>query len=800
MLPVQKLSYTKKTQAWREQCVDALQQLCSNTNARFRADAYRKQINYDLFNGKFNRADLEYVVNPYSSTESSQTFPAQLQHYDIISPDLLLLMGEEAKRPFNFRVVTEGQDSLNETVRVKTKLLQQYIESKLFDQGTQQPMDPDQIEKYIRYNYRDVKEQGAQYLLDYLVRKLKLENKFNEGWKDVLTVGEEVYYIGEAGGEPFVELCNNIDLHMLIDDNSTDISEASAISYTRNMSLNQIVDMFGEDLKDSDLKKLQDMVASNGISGVGSNTGSTVNYIPTYVNFNADKDGNITGAANTTYNSSSVSNGVTIPVLRCEWKSLKKVGVLSYVDEKGEVQETMVPEQYKPVEGETVEWFWISEWWEGVKIGDDVYGPIRPKRIQRRNMDNISICRPGFVGRIYNARNSQSVSLIDRMKPYQYLYNIIYYRLELAMAKSIGKVAVIDITQIPKGADWNIDKWLYYIQSMGISFINPLQKPEGGGDPSHFNQYTVLDLEMGSFIDRQVMLLDKIEDRVSQLSGVSRQRRGQITQEDGLGTSERAVTQSSHITEYWFKNHGDVKREVLEALLDVSKLLAVGSKSIQYVTDDMSKVFFELDAEDFANADYGLFVSNSTKDERLLESLRQLSQVALQYDKATLSDIVSIMESNSIVEIKRKLESAEEAAFQRQMEQAKAGDQAQQQAMQAQLQDKEKDRQLKKYEIDENNKTKIEVETLRTYINTEETDKDGNGVSDPIELRKLALEERKIAAQQAAEQLGFASSERDRMHESIENEKDRKIEREKMQSQEKIAKMKPKPKPSPKKK
>ncbi len=466
------------------------------------------------------------------------------------------------------------------------------------------------------------------------------------------------------------------------------------------------------------------------------------------------------------------------------------------MDENGTEQETLVPEQYKPNEGENVEWFWISEWWEGVKIADDVYVNIRPKRIQRRNMDNISICKPGFVGKIYNARNSQSVSLIDRMKPYQYLYNIIYYRLELALAKSLGKIAVMDITQIPRNEGWDIEKWLHYIQAMGIMFINPLQKPDSGGEPTHFNQYTTLDMETGQFIDRHVNLLDKIEERMSQLSGVSRQRRGQITQEDGLGTSERAVTQSSHITEYWFKNHNEVKKEVLEGLLDVAKLLVNESKSLQYITDDMAKVFFSVDAEDFSNSSYGLFVSNSTKDERLLESLRSLSQVALQYDKATLSDIVSIMESNSIVEIKRKLEQGETAAFDRQMQQANAGQEAQQAMLQAQMEDKEKDRQLKKYEIDENNRVKIQVETIRTYIGSEETDKDGSGQPDPIELQKLALEQLKISNQSAAEQLGFASEDRARMHESMENEKDRKLEREKMQNDVKIAKMKPKPKPA----
>lgn len=800
MLPIQKLPLSKKNEEWRKECIDALEQLYYGNVARWRADVYRKRVNYDLFNGKFNRKDMEYVTNPFGLGIDETSFPANLQHYDIISPDLLLLMGEESKRPFNFRVVSEGSSEVSMAMQKKRELVQMYIESLLFDKEQQQIMDPTQINKYMKYTYRDIKEKTAQELLDYLARYENLESKFNDGWKDVLVAGEEIYYIGESGGQVYVELCNPLDIFYVIDDNSTDISEASAISYRRFMTLSQIVDMFYEDLSTDDLVKLETMVNAYSGGTIGSNTGSTVNYIPQYIKFNTDAEGNVTSSANGT--NANVGRGTTIPVLRCEWKSLKKIGVLSYVDEQGQPQETIVPEVYKPAEGETVEWHWISEWWEGVKIASDIYVNIRPKAIQRRSMDNISVCRPGFVGKLYNARNSQSVSLIDRMKPYQYLYNIVYYRLELGLAKSKGKVMIMDITQIPSNPEtgWDIQKWLYYFETLGIAFIDPLQAPEGKGEPSHFNQYTAIDMELGSFIDKHVMLLDKIEDRMSQLSGVSRQRRGQITSEDGLGTSDRAVTQSSHITEYWFKKHNDVKRDVLTAMLDVAKHFMSGSKKLQFITDDMGKVFFDIDGDDFSNTEYGVFVSNSSKDERLLESLRNLSQVALQYDKATLSDIVSIMESNSIVEIKRKLEQAETEAQQRIQQSQESEQQSQQQLVQMQIEDKEKDRALKKYEIDSNNETKIQVETIRTYIGQQE-DKDLNddGIADPIELQKLALEERKLKADQMAAQLGLASEERDRMHQAVENEKDRGLEREKMKNDIQLAKMKPKPKPAAKK-
>ena len=183
MLPIQKKSLSAKNEKWRQECVDALEALCYGNAAKYRSDLYRKRINYDLFNGKFNKQDLEYVTNPFGVGPQYDSSPASLQHYDIISPDLLLLMGEESKRAFNFRVVTQGRNDVNASIKKKRELVDMYIQSVLFDQQTGQVLDPEQIEKYMKYSYKDLKEMTAQALLDYPIKSEDLEFKFNEGWK-----------------------------------------------------------------------------------------------------------------------------------------------------------------------------------------------------------------------------------------------------------------------------------------------------------------------------------------------------------------------------------------------------------------------------------------------------------------------------------------------------------------------------------------------------------------------------------------------------------------------------------------
>ena len=245
---------------------------------------------------------------------------------------------------------------------------------------------------------------------------------------------------------------------------------------------------------------------------------------------------------------------VTYELLELNGSPLKKIGFLQVFDPNTEEwNEEIVDEDFEVPEESTkdkqkfynwtdemtefpmrIKWDWVNEYWEGTKIGEDIYVGIRAKPNQRRSMENPALCKSGYVGYLYNARNAQSVSMIDRMKPYQYMYNILMYRTELAFAKSKGKLALMDIAQIPRSEGWDVDTWLYYLESMGIMFIN--SKEEGDqGQPSNFNQFQAIDLSMGNYINQHVQMLQQIKSEVEELCGVSRQRMGQIQTSELVG-------------------------------------------------------------------------------------------------------------------------------------------------------------------------------------------------------------------------------------------------------------------------
>ena len=767
-LPRQRVSRKKKGKKWGRACIDELEKITyGDVNYNGRSSRYKKQVNYDLFNGKLDQQDFQYVLNPFGITESQ--FPATMQHYDIISPKLQLLMGEEIKRPFNFKVVSHDPDAISKLEEKKKEMMMQYLYSVVVspeeEQAQQQeiqqmqqtdpeaaaayqPKTPAQIERYINYEYKDLREITAESILEYLLKADNIMLKFNDGFKDALIAGEEIYWVGDISGNPTVRVCNPLDIRVILDPDSPWIEDSQAVIEERWLTLSTVLDEYYEYLEPLEIDRLE--------NGIGKRNDSSTDMNYPYDEFNIVNVKNVldtvgNGVADPGMIKSYRNNGM-IRVIQVEWKSMRKIGIVTYFDDVGQMQEDIVDEIFEVPEyaekkgkkwlfdGVELQWFWVSEYWEGTKIAEDIYCNIRAKKNQRRDMENPSDVKSGYVGYIYNERNSESISLIDRMKPFQYLYNIIYYRTELALAKSKGKVALMDISQIPSSEGWDVSKWMYYLESMGVMFINSREEGNRSQQAAPFNQFQSIDLSMGNYINTHVQLLDAIKTELGELSGVSRQRQGQVQTSELVGNTERAVTQSSHITEFWFYNHNECKKRVLTALLEVAKMSYRDGKKIQYLGDDMMRTFLNIDAEEFTNASYGVFVSNSSKDDRALESLKQLAQAALQAGVVTFTDVANILQSESITKVRKMLESSQTEAEKKQAQAQQSEQQAAQQAQQAQLQmEQEKEnREDARKQLDSD--TKIKVAMINAEAKMIDADENNDGYVDHTEAKRGAQE------------------------------------------------------------
>lgn len=803
--PLQRLPMSKKTQDWKESCVDYIighsQGGSRNGNTRTRKE--EMQTYYDLYNSIYNEKDLKYVTNPFKQQDG---FPAMAQDYNIIKPKIDLLLGEETKRPFNFRVVRTSDIATSEMQDKAKQMLIDYIQATIMSRlGPEEQdryqealqsgevMPPEQIQKYMSKDYKDIAEITAYHSLNYLKNKLNITHEFYKGWKDALVGGEEIYYVGIVNGEPHLERINPIYFDYDTDTSDLEfIHEAQWCCYEMIMSVTEVYDRLYDKMSEKQLNDLLDMMDDSSKGGI------TPEVRKTSLDYPHIKTHSINGFAANPFEESN-----NVHVWHCCWKSLKKIGFVTIINpETGMPEDYQVDETYKVTGNEiNVEWRWIIEVWEGYRIGEDLYVGIEPLEYQHVSADNPNSQRLPYTGVIYNNTNSRPRSLVSMMKPLQYMYIVLWYRLELAMARDKGKVVTMDITQIPKSMNIDVAKWMHYLSALGVNFVNPYEEGwdipgREGGKPSQFNQISALDLTMANTIDQYINLMDKIESMLSEISGVSKQREGSIASNELVGNVERSVVQSAHITEPWFWTHNQVKKECITMLLDTAKYAWKDNKTcIQYVLDDATRTFLTL-SDDFFYEDYDIFVEDTTKNQQRIEALRNLMQPAMQ-NGASLLDIAEIITMDNVTMIKNKLEEIEQKRMeqQQQMEQAQAEREQQLVQMQNEVKEeelmlKEAELDLEKYKIDTDASTKITVAQINAYRGSENMDQDMNGIPDPIEIGKQAIEQQKVNSDAASKQFELNNKKREiEMKREIENKKIQ-LEKDKMKQEMELQKQK----------
>ena len=752
--PQQKLSLSKKDKQWQHDCVNYIIGEGSAVSSG-RADTQHgeMQVYYNLYNSIFDEKDFKRITNPFKVDDG---FPATPQDFNIIRPKIDLLIGEETKRPFNFRVIRTSQEAVSELQEKEKEMLMQYmmaaIQSKMGPEEQQQfqeqlqsgeIMPPEAIAKYMDKEYKDVIENTAYHTLEYLKEKLSLNNEFIKGWKDGLISGTEVYYVGVQNGEPYAERINPMDFDY---DRSPDlefIEDGSWCVRKMRLPIAEIYDRYYDKLEEKDLNRLNEMLSGVPVGDMPEKGPvDNVNHIRTKI---YDND------------SLSVGNKHNISVWHVCWKSFKKIYYVTTLDENGETVVNICDETYKKVGTEvSVDPDWIVEVWEGYRAGDNLYFGIQPLEYQHVSIDNPNSQKLPYCGCVYSNTNSKPRSLVSILKPLQYMYIVLWYRLELAIARDKGKVINMDITQIPKSMNITPDRWMHYLSSVGVNFINPYDEGwnipgREGGKPAQFNQITSLDLTMANVISEYIQLMDKIELLAGTISGITAQREGSISTSELVGNVERSVVQSSHITEPLFWVHNQCKRRVLNMLLNTAKGAweSTGKQKLSYVFDNGERAFLDISSK-FYYEDMDVFVSDASKDAENIQKLQQLIQPAMQ-NGASLLEAAEILTNDNFNILKQKLKDMQTRQEQLQQQQQQAEAQQQQQLQQMQNEAKQQElmleeakMDLEKYKIDADNQTKIAVAEISAYRGTEDKDADDNGVPDPIEIAKDATAQRKI--------------------------------------------------------
>lgn len=737
-LPPQQLPFSKKNKAWRRRHLDWADSKTFFNYSLVRKSVIHKKINYDLLNGKLHMSDLEMILNP--DNLQAGFIPDRIQHYPIMNSKLNVLRGEESKRVFDFKVVVTNPNAIAEIENNKKQELLQILQEWVSNTAQSEEEANQELEKindYYTYEWQDMREIRANALLNHYIKEYNIPLMFNQGFMDAMAVGEEMYQCDIVGGEPTIKKLNPLKVRIFKGGYSNKVEDADMIILEDYWSPAQVIDTFYDVLTKKDMEYIEKMPDHVGQAAVDSmdNIDERYGFVNNHMigdeisteSFFWDPMGAYDGVNNSLLPYDMAGN---LRVLRVYWKSRRRIKkVRSYDPQTGEEVFNFYPETYviDKDAGEEEQIFYINEAWEGTKIGTDIYVNMRPRIVQYNRLSNPSRCHFGIVGSIYNLNDTRPFSLVDMMKPYNYLYDAIHDRLNKLIARNWGSLVRLDFAKKPKG--WDVEKWLYYAKTMGLAVEDSFNEGNIGAATGKLagalnNASTgVIAASDGNQIQQYINLLEFIKMEMAEVAGITKQREGQVSNRETVGGVERSMMQSSHITEWLFVVHEDVKKRALECFLETAKIALKGrSKKFQYILSDNSMRIMNIDGDEFAEADYGLVVDNSNGVQELNQKLDTLAQAALQNQTLSFSTIMKLFSSSSLAEKQRLVEKDERNIQERQT-------QAQQQQAQLQQQEIEQKTQVEQAKLQQedvlnqrDNETKIQVALINAQSKNMEDD------------------------------------------------------------------------------
>ena len=684
-MPSMVVAEKEKTKDWCRQVLNAVTGYMGSEGGSYHTSRTKDIRNYQIYNGQLSQGDYSYITEQYGLT-----YPARLVNYPIITPKVDLLLGEELRRPMDMKVTTVNKSAVirkhdHKVGMMMKSLLQDFhnemkeeMNIDILQEGEGMPV-PEDIETYMKYNYREMVEETAQDGLEYVSNRYNLKDVFKEGFRDLLVTGKEFFKVSIKNGDPYVR---RVDPRNIVFDDSFHsdyLDDAAWVGEERWLSINEINDEFKDDLETDDLLEL-DKMRNLYLGGDLSNYNSSFEWV-------------------------DVAHGreARIRVVSCEWKSLRALK-FKLSDNKYDPSRPfrkLVSDTYKKRKGETVETKWVDDIWEATLIGGKILVKANRRDNQVRSVDDPGRTTLSYLGCVKGNTTGNSTSLVDMLDNIQMLYNIVVYQIELAMARSGGKAVGFDVSQLPTNVGMDIQQVLYHLKTDGII---PINSKDEGNQMQSFNQFQQIDFTLSQSVQQLINLKVMLEEMAGQISGVTRQREGAVGQYEYVGNVQRSVVQSATITESWFYSHGEVKQRVLESLCNLMKVSWAGGKKAGMILGDGAYKFLNV-MPDIALQDFGVYVGDSGKDDSMKQVVQQLAQASLQAGSIDLLGVIKVLKADSMTEAEKVLEQAMTEMQKQQQQAMQEQMQAQQAAAEAEKAKFETEAQLKQMD----NEAKLQV-------------------------------------------------------------------------------------------
>jgi hypothetical protein len=753
--PRQAISWRKKTLEWCKDCIKYADANAIFSSSTVRASIAHKKLNYDLLNGKLDMNDLMAVLNPSGFKFEREDMFKPIPHYPIVNRCIDVLVGEESASQLDLKAIITNPTAISEKENIKKQQILQSMQQLVADESLseedyQQKLQ--ELSKYYTYEYQDIRELRANELLNHYDKEQDYKDLFIDGFQDALAVNEAIFQVTLEQGNPVLRKLNPCKVRVYCNGSSNRVEDADMVVVEDYWQVGRIIDVYNDKLTAKDIRFLEDTLKKgHGDKGERryNDYGDRVAAF-LYGNqetINAVDNGSLCFDDGITFNQLPYDLEGNIRVLQVYWKSLRKIQEITFYDEvTGKKDIKFETEDYIPDEdkGEESKIRWINEAWHGIMIGagdDAIYVDCGPCEIQYNRLNNPSKCHFGIIGQIFNINESKPYSIVDKIKPFAYLYDAIMDKFVKTIQNNLGKLVQFNEAMMPD--KWHFEDWVYYAKTAGIVLVNPMKEGNKGAAKNKlagaFQVPPVIDAELGNSLQHSVNMLQYIEQTLCNMLGITPQRLGSIQNRETVGGVERSTLQSSHVTRWYFEKYNNLKKRVYECVLDTAKFGAKGKNlKFQYITSDLAQKVSEIDGDEFAEADYGLVISTDYDIEKFRQEVDQAATMALQSGTISFSSYLKMKSSGSLSEKIKMLEQNEQEMRQIQQQQQQQQLQSQQQQSELQLQLEQAKLQLQDQMNQRDNETRILTATIQAQS---KRDADGDGYINEANNKQVDLNE-----------------------------------------------------------
>lgn len=602
-------------------------------------DKYELQKAYNYYNGKRDKEQFRYLEENYGigSPTSVEFTPLLKKHIDA-------LIGEYLGTPILPKVSCKDQETISNITREKqlqilseiSKFLKSHLSNSLlrFIDGKDitDKTIKDQLDKIVSeidQNFISQYEMSAQYIIQYIMqsRDTDLITKLRQLLTDLLITGYTFFRVSQSlsGTNIKIEVLNPLNTFIDRNPESPYVKDSYRVVIRSWLTKNQILAKYGKELSKDDLKELKDKWYDNGDAAVYRRVYSAGRY--SEVN-DHDEEDTIPGFPNDEY---SYNRYQLIPVYEVEWIETDKD--------------------------------FIMQRYNTIRIGETIYILRGLDKNVVRSKDNPNFCTLSVNGVFFLNRSQQPYSLILKCAHLQDRYDLLNYYRDSLVANSGTSGVIMDMSLLPinLGVKWpeRVEKWLAY-KKAGILWVDSSQ--EGRNDNGNAPLNTIFngfdDTLKAQAIQAIELAIQSVEQTVSSITGVFRERLNGIEQKDAVTNIKQGVNNSFIVTKHYFQQMDLITCEILLGCLNQAKITyKKGLTGTIILGEKYQKIFTAL-PEYFTITDYDIHIISSTEVMEDMQTIKSIIPELVKSQAVSPDIIFEALTSKSLTDLKYKVKKA----------------------------------------------------------------------------------------------------------------------------------------------